>query len=378
MKRKTVSVIMAVLLVAGGVALVIKKQQELAALPKPQMALPAVQTATVASGVLEVTAHYLGSLEPFTKADLSSRISGNILSIAKHEGEAVHQGEVLVVIDDRELRQRSQAVRAEFLATQQKLAGAKSAFFTQKAIFDRDSALYQAGAISKEALERSQAAFDGARTAVEAYQESLEGLRMNTSAAQTQAGYARLAAPFNGVVTKRWSEPGDLAVPGKPILTVEDTSKYKVLAQVPQEELKNVRPGAVVYLRSGGQSLPASINRVYPALDKNMLASVEVLASAAPFNLPSSSTVGFDLVIARHEGQIVPENALVSTSGGSFIYLVKNEVVHIQQVRLLGTEAGQAVISGEIADGDTVAIGQENKLLTLMEGGKVKLVGGKP
>ena len=369
---------MAFLLVAGGVALVIKKQREVAALPKPQVALPAVRTATVASGVLEVTSHYLGSVEAFSKADLSSRISGNILSIGKHEGEAVRQGEMVIVIDDRELRQRSQAVRAEFLATQQKLAGAKSAYLTQKAIFDRDTSLYEAGAISQEALERSQAAFDGARTTVEAYQESLQGLRMNTSAAQTQAGYAHLVAPFSGVVTKRWSEPGDLAVPGKPILTIEDTSRYKVLAQVPQEELKNVRPGAAVYLRSGGQSLSASVNRVYPALDKNMLASVEVLTPAAPFNLPSSSTVGFDLVVARHEGLLVPENALVSTSGGSFLYLVRNDVIHIQPVRLLGTEAGQAAVSGELSQGDTVAIGQENKLLTLVEGGKVKTVGGKP
>lgn len=378
MKRKTVSVIMAALLVAGGVSLVIKKQHELAALPKPQVALPAVQTGTVTSGVLEVTSHYLGSIEPFSRTDLASRISGNILSISKHEGEAVRRGEVLIVIDDRELKQRSQAVRAEVLATEQKLAGAKSAYLTQKGIFDRDSALYQAGAISKEALERSQAAFDGARTGMEAYQESLKGLHMNASAAQTQAGYAHLAAPFDGMVTRRWNEPGDLAVPGKPILTVEDTSKYKVLAQVPQEELKNLRPGAVVYLRSGGQSLSASVNRIYPALDKNMLATVEVLTTAAPFNLPSSSTVGVDLVIARHEGLIVPENALVSTNNGSFVYLVKNDAVHILPVKTQGTEAGRTVVSGELSPGDVVAVGQENKLLSLVEGGKVKTVGGKP
>ena len=71
---------------------------------------------------------------------------------------------------------------------------------------------------------------DGARTTVEAYQESLQGLCMSTSTAQAQAGHARLAAPSSGVVTKRWSDPGDLAVPGKPILTIEDTSRYKVLA----------------------------------------------------------------------------------------------------------------------------------------------------
>lgn len=381
MKRILLLAVVAILLVGAGFLVTSQKEKELAALPKPQMSLPTVQVAPITSGELEVTAHYLGSIEPFTKSDLSARISGNILSISKREGDTVRKGEVVIVIDDRELMDRSVAVNAEVLATQQRLAGAKSAYLTQKAIYDRDVVLLKAGAISKEALERSQAALDGARTTVDAYHESIKGLSMNSSVARTQAGYARVMAPFAGVVTKRLSDPGDLAVPGKPILSIEKTSQYKIMAQVPQEELKNVHKGAKVYLKNGEQALPASVNRVYPALGKNMLAMVEVLTPQSPFNLPSASTVSFDLVTNKLKGLTVPDNALVRNKQGGFLYLVKNGAVHIQPVKIMGMAAGKVIVEGDVSEGAIVALGHENKLLSLAEGGKVTTVaaaGGKP
>jgi len=379
MKRIVIFVLAAVLLIAAGFLLVEKKKGELARLPTPQAPAPTVQVAPVSQGTLELTAHYLGSIEPFTRSDLSARISGNILTISKREGDSVRQDETLVTIDDRELLDRAVAVDAEVLATRRKLAGAQSAYTTQKAVYERDVALHKAGAVSQEALERSRAAMDGAKATVDAYEESLKGLAMNTAVAKTQAGYARITAPFSGVVSRRWSEPGDLAAPGKPILTIEKTSLYKVLAQVPQEELSGIRPGTSVRLTNGSQAIAATVNRVYPALGKNLLATVEVLTKSSPFNLPSSATVGFDLVSRKVEGLIVPDQAVVRSAQGAFVYLVKDGVVRIMSVKLLGMANGKAAISGELPLGAQVAVAQENKLLTLSEGSKVTLVeAGKP
>ena len=379
MERIVIFVLAAVLLIGAGFLLVEKKKGELARLPTPQAPAPTVQVAPVSQGTLELTAHYLGSIEPFTRSDLSARISGNILTISKREGDSVRQDETLVTIDDRELLDRAVAVDAEVLATRQKLAGAQSAYTTQKAVYERDVVLHKAGAVSQEALERSRAAMDGAKATVDAYGESLKGLAMNTAVAKTQAGYARITAPFSGVVSRRWSEPGDLAAPGKPILTIEKTSPYKVLAQVPQEELSGIRPGTSVRLTNGSQTIAATINRVYPALGKNLLATVEVLTKSSPFNLPSSATVGFDLVSRKVEGWIVPDQAVVRSTQGAFVYLVKDGMVRIMPVKLLGMANGKAAISGELPVGAQVAVAQENKLLALSEGSKVTLVeAGKP
>jgi len=371
MKRKIIAILIAVALIAGGIVVIKNKQHKIANLPKPQAPAPSIQVSPVVQGTLEVTAHYLANIEPFTRSDLSARISGNILAITKREGDLVRQGELLVTIDDRELVDRTVAVNAEVLSTRQKLAGAQSAYATQKSVCGRDEALYKAGAISKEALERSRTALDGAKSVVDAYDESLKGLAMNTKVARTQAGYARITAPFSGVVSKRWAEPGDLAAPGKPILTVEKTSSYKILAQVPQEELTGIRPGTKVVLSNGGQTIPAKVNRVYPTLGKNMLATVEVLTPTSPFGLPSSATVGFDVITKSVAGLIVPDQAVVKGTQGAYVYQIKDGTARIKQVKVTGSGNGKAAISCELVPGDHVAVAQENKLLTLTEGCRV-------
>jgi len=371
MKRKIVFVLFVVILIIMGTWIIQKKKMEIARMAPPQTVSPAVQVASVAQGTLEVTAHYLGNIVPFTRSDLSSRISGNILSITKREGDTIRKGELLITIDDRELTDRAAAVDAEVLATRARMAGAKSAFETQKAVYERDAALYKAGAISQEALERSRAALDGYKATMDAYEESLKGFAMNADAAKIQTGYARIYAPFNGVISRRWNEPGDLAVPGKPILTIDTTSSYKVLVQVPQEELTAIHAGTPAYLTNGDQRIKSNVNRIYPALGKNMLAMVEILSGRSPFNLPADATVGVDIVTGQFNGMIIPEQALVKSDKGAFAYIVKNGTIHLCPVQILGNESGKAAVSGELHPGELVAVGQENKLLTFTEGSAV-------
>lgn len=374
MKKKTAAAIIVLLLIAGGLITVVNKKRSLLNLPAPQIPAPAVQVVPIEKGSLNITAHYMGSIEPLIKSDLSARVSGNILSIAKREGDSARQGEVLAIIDDRELVDKISAVNAELQAASQRFAGAKSVYETQKAVYERDVILHKAGAISQEALERSKAVFDGAKAAMDAYEEGVKGLTMSLSIAKTQAGYARITAPFNGVVTKRWAEPGDMAVPGKPIISMENVSSYKVTVQIPQEELSVIKLGTPATLTSDGQSITAKISRIYPSLNKNLLGTVEIALKSSPFNLPSYSTVGVDISKGRAEGFIVPEQALVKTSKGAFVYLIKDNVVHIKPVKFLGSGGGKSAVSGDLSEGGFVAAAQENKLLTLTEGSKVKAI----
>ncbi len=371
MKRKPVIILIVVVLIVAGALLIIRKKREIAHLKPPQALPPAVMTAPVRTGDLEVTAHYLATIVPYTRSDLAARISGNILTITKHEGDPVRKGELLITIDDRELQDRTLAATAELLATREKLAGARSAYQTQRAVFERDHLLFQAGAISQEALDRSRAALDGAKATVDAYQENLKGLARNIEVAKTQAGYSRIYAPFAGVVSKRWNEPGDLAVPGKPILTLDAGGQFKVLAQVPQEELGPLHSGTKAYLSTDSQRLAVRVNRIYPALGKSMLATVEIICPSAPFHLPADATVGVDLVTREVSGLLVPEQAVVKSPHGVVLYEVVHNTVHLQPVTLLGVGSGIAAVNGPLTPGQQVAVAQENKLLTLTEGSRV-------
>ena len=205
--------------------------------------------------------------------------------------------------------------------------------------------------------------------------ESIKALEMNRAAVQTQVGYARLCAPFDGVVSKRWSDPGDMATPGKPILTVDKESPFKVTVLIPQEELAGLRKDGKAYLSNGDSTMPVTISRIYPTLGKNILGSVEMVMPAAPFGLPSGSTVGVDLAKKVVSGAIVPENAIVKAGLGHFVCVVKDGVIRVRPVQVLGSGRGKTAVQGELAADEQCAVGQENRLLTLTEGSKVAVAG---
>ena len=378
MKRNLTTALVLAAFVLGGGLIVRHKQRELADLPLPAAQPQTVQTATVAEGTLEVTARQLGEVRPFTSADLAPRITGHILSLSKREGDAVARGEIVCVVDDRELADRAGAAEAEVLATQQRLSGDRSAYETQRSVTTRDEKLFAAGAISQEALERSRAALDGAKASMDAYQESLKGLERSAAAARLQTGYARVRAPFAGVVTRRLAEPGDLAVLGKAVLTIEQSSPVKVVVQVPQELMGKVRQGGKIYLVEGSERLPVAISRVYPALGKNLLGTLEVVLPEAPFALPTGSTIEAELVTATVAGKIVPANAVVRSENGTFVCLVENGRIRLRPVELLGSDDGKAAVRGELPAGAAIAVGQENRLLTLADGMPVSVAGGRP
>ena len=94
--------------------------------------------------------------------------------------------------------------------------------------------------------------------------------------------------------------------------------------------------------------------------------------STAPFGLPTGSTLAMDVVIEKAKGLIVPANARVRTDKGSFVYTVHNDLVKIKPVTVLGEGGDKAAIAGELTQGDRVIIGQENMLLFLKDGAKIK------
>ncbi|MCX5826282.1 MAG: hypothetical protein NTY86_23135 [Deltaproteobacteria bacterium] len=145
---------------------------------------------------------------------------------------------------------------------------------------------------------------------------------------------------------------------------------------MPQEEINRIRKGTKAYLLNGEQRLTATVERIYPALGKSLLGSAEIILVGRPFNLPSGSTVGVDLVTNQADGFLVPESAVVKTGQGAFIYVLDNNIVRIRPISLRGASAGQTAVSGPVRAGDIVAVGQENRLLGLKEGSTVQPAGG--
>jgi multidrug efflux system membrane fusion protein len=183
-----------------------------------------------------------GTVRARTVAVLTSRIMGQVRRVLVEPGDRVRAGQVLAVLDGREMdanRERAEAMAAA-AAEQQSAAGsdkaaADAALALATATFNRISTLRGKKAATAQELDEAQASLraaearaKAAEAAVAASTASASGARAGLQAAEVASGYSRIAAPFAGVVTQKHVESGTMTMPGSPVVTVEQGGGFEV------------------------------------------------------------------------------------------------------------------------------------------------------
>ncbi|MHB8485924.1 MAG: efflux RND transporter periplasmic adaptor subunit [Candidatus Acidiferrales bacterium] len=200
-----------------------------------------------------------GTVIAVRTAQVSARVIGTVLEVAVHEGDRVRRGQSLVRLEDQEsLAHRNaaqagveQADAAQGAAAQAVAAAESQAEIAQKT-YNRFVFLRKQKSVSPQEFDEMQAKQSGAQAALAearanqqqaaaAYAQARQELR----AADTVASYARILAPFDGVILHRYVDPGSMATPGTPLLVVEDPSQYRLQADVDAEAAAKVHRGSL-------------------------------------------------------------------------------------------------------------------------------------
>jgi len=373
-KQKKTMVLVLILVIIGAGSLVWKRSHDLTAIAKPMARAIPVQVAIAKPGTIDMQAHYLGKVESAISVELSSRITANVVGVTKREGDKVTKGEELIYLDDLTLANKTRASEASLRSAQSALVAAESYYQTKKASFERSQRLYSQAAIAQETYEYSQTEADNAYSQMVAARENIQVYQANLEANVAEQGYSRIISSVDGVVTKRLIESGDMAVPGKVLMSLQALNQgYKITAQVPQEVVRSVTSGSKAVLSHGDQQMSATIQKIYPSLDQASLATIEIRQDELPFGLPMGSVIGVDIVLNQVNGIVVPVDSLITNSKGTFVVVVDaNEAACQMPVQVVGRNAQAAAISG-IQPNDRVVVGQENQLMQLTTGKKVAI-----
>jgi len=367
-------IIVVILIVAGLVAVRIKRLQEKESAPLVKIVPPAVRVAPVAEGRVVHTRQVLGTVIGSDEAAVAPRVMAQVTEVAVREGAVVRKGQLLAQLDPRELQDAVAQAEAGVQAAKEGLAAAETAFQAQHDATARDEKLFEAKAISQEQWDFSRAADEAAAARLEAAKAQLEVAGRRLDQAKTRLGYCRLTAPFDGVVAARLANPGDLGLPGKPVLKIVRNSGVRIRADVPPEDFTLLKVGQPLALTLNDITVGAKISRVFPAMGPSHLAAFEADLSDAPAGFVSGATVGVDLELYGAEGVRVPTDALLEGDSGAFVFKVAGDTVHPVKVRILARSLDDAVVQGDVALGDTVIAARPSRLMTLTDGMKVKVV----
>jgi RND family efflux transporter MFP subunit len=352
--KRVVGAVVLLALVAAGIAVIRRKEQNLALAEPPALLAVPVHVAVVRDGAVEGRIATAALVQSETVATLSAQVAGALLDVRFREGDSIRKGDILARVDPRVLDDAVVAAEARTVAAHEELA-------KQQAIFERDTVLFQNDAIARQALDVSRAQFEAARAAGVGAERGLGSARILRS-------YADVAAPYSGIVTARLAEPGDLAAPGRPLFTIQVPGPVRLISKLSQESLARLAVGDAVTLESAGQTLAATISRIYPALDAAHLGTVQTDLAAAPFGLSPGAAVSAAYATHARRGVTVPVAALLRGTDETLVIRVRGGKADPVPVTVAGDNGIEAVVSGGVAAGDTVAVGLPSELMALTAG----------
>lgn len=337
----------------------------------PVLAEPAiaVQVVAVRRGPLESVDHILGEVYGADDAEIAPQVSGQVTAVLVREGASVTRGAVLARLDPRELGDAVAEGQADVEA-------ARAAYEAQLAATSRDSVLVVNKAISQEQWEGSQAMRAAATGRIEVARQRLDQAR-------ARLGYAVVRAPFTGVVSARMADPGDLAVPGRPLLRMVRQSAVRVRGTIPPELMPQIHPGTPVDLTLGDEPVQATVSRIFPAMQGSHLATFEVDVAHPTPGYVAGAMAGIDLHLRGGTGLLVPLDALLEGSAGTHVFVVGpsnagTQTLRVVPVAVMTRSLNQAIVQGDLREGDRVVVARPSRLMELAAGMPVHAVDAPP
>lgn len=331
---------------------------------------PQVEVVVVAQGVIQEEVKGPGAVSSETEVNVSSRITGVVEKVLVQEGDQVKQGQLLAVLDERELAARTAGARSSAGAARENVTVAEAGL--QKAQADlglarsnyaREEAVFRAGHLSQAALDVATAALrvaesaeKNARAAVGARrQEALRAADEGRYAATIQS-HTQLTSPITGLVTRRQVEAGNTVSPGSTLFRIVDDQAVSVATRIDVSQVGRLRLGqrARIKLASGetGTGLVARISHESDPVTRDQ--EVRVRFDRPPSHLTINEVAEVVISVGEARGLVVPGAALLPAEGLDGVLVLRDGRAVRVPVRVGAVGQGQALILSGLAAGDQV------------------------
>lgn len=240
-----------------------------------------------------------GLVESSRQATVAAQVNGLVVQTLVDAGQPVRKGQLLAVIDPREVTAGRDAAAAQVGVAESRAADARQAW-------ERSRALRERNFVSQAALDQAKAALDTAEAGVRA-------ARAGETLAGVQQQHARVLAPQDGVVTARMTEAGELATPGRPLFSLHQPGDLRVVVSVPASlplDGQAVRVAAIDLPAQKRAIAPGKLT-VLPAADaRDLSRRLRIDLGAEPGLVPGMA-VKVSLALDTVERLVVPADAIL-------------------------------------------------------------------
>jgi HlyD family secretion protein len=277
------------------------------------------------------------------EATLSAQRTGRVIRLAVKDGDRVREGDLIAELDLTEESVQSESVLAQSQAT----------FNDAEKNYRRSQELAGKGMIALQDLDAARKAFEVARSQYEAARKDVK----------VRKDYSVIRAPFSGVVAKKFTEMGELLLPGKEIVSLVDPDKIYVLATIDEVDVGRLRLGQKVAVSVDAfpdERFDGVVRRISPIVSGGKLetrtADVWIYFTKKDGRIKPGMSADVEVLIAKLENVLsVPSQAVVDRSGKKQVFRINGN----------GLKAGDAAIAAAVP----IEAGESNWVATEVRSG---------
>jgi len=332
------SVVAALAILAGGYAL-FGKQESFAAAEQKAEAPIAVTTLTIKPGIVDAVVSAAGTLNSRNTSMLSSKIMGRVIALNVNEGDYVSQGTLLIKIESNE-------ISAQAFQAQAAYNNAKLQYDRIKKLFDESAATQMEMDLATLGLASAEAGLNGAKA---------------------MESYTAIVAPISGRIVEKRINPGEMALPGQPLIKIEDNRNLRLEVTVREQDLRFIQTGKSVKVRIDAlpdREILARVGQVVPAAD------IRTHSFIVKIDVPSDKSLITGMYgkalfsMGKRESILVPKAAIRKLSGVTGVYIVSAEGSAVFQMVQLGDAGGDNIeaVTG-LKAGDRVIVSMHDARL---------------
>jgi len=324
-----------------------------------------VEVGTAAIKEYPVLYEAVGTVQAGATVNLASKLMGTIEKVKVREGDQVKTGDVLVVIDQRQVdagyRQAEANLAEAKKALDASMSSREAALASERlsrATYDRYLNLQKQDSVSAQEFDEVEARYREATAGVKRAEAMVETATARIH--QAEAGLASasvtrrdavITAPGDGVITSKRVDEGDLASPGMPLLSMDTTDGYRVDAILPENYFQEVKPGQSVRVTVPAireEALPGTIRTIVPAADQHSRSFLIKVTLPQDLAVKSGMFARVEVPLGRTSKMLIPPRAVIHQGQLTALFVLKDQdIARFRLIRLGRTSPeGVEVLSG--------------------------------
>jgi RND family efflux transporter MFP subunit len=309
-----------------------------------------------------------GEVRANQEVGIFSRVQGYLERVFVDRGSWVKAGDPLFKLSVPELERQLEKEQADLALCAPTIARDEATVAWRESTFKRIQEVSQKAPdlVTQESFDDAKGRLDLARAELELTRAREAGLKAAAEKTRAMIGFASGAAPFDGVITERWADPGDLVQPGQTkMLHLMQADPIRIRIHVPGPDVRFVRPDSKARIRFDelpGKEFEQTVSRLFWALrtaTKTMAVEIDLANPDRSVRPGMFAHVSLELD-ARPNALVLPAAALVSEKKKTFVFVVRDGVAKKVPVKL-GYDSGVEFEAAEgVSEADEVIVSGKN------------------